>query len=140
MFTSMSTKDMSEEDLADLFKKTQDLESQNKDLESQIDLVLNAKNNLEKILSNERKITEDLREQLKAEQNKPQAEPAQEEETQEDSEQDKLEQKYQSEIAYLISLIQISKQKSLDLENEVKQIKADHPGELTKKDEEIQAS
>lgn len=57
----MNAKDLNEEELAELFNKAQDLENQNRDLEQQIDLVLTAKNNLEKILLNERKATSDLK-------------------------------------------------------------------------------
>ena len=78
-FQSMNTKDLSEEELAELFTKAGELESQNKDLEAQIDLVLQAKNNLERILFNEKKNIQDLKKQLEEEKNKPKTDPEAEE-------------------------------------------------------------
>lgn len=49
---------MSEEQLVELFEKAKALEDQNTDLEHQVDLVINAKNSLEKILSDERRQAE----------------------------------------------------------------------------------
>jgi hypothetical protein len=52
---------LSEEQLMEIFEKARALEDQNADLEKQIDLVISAKNNLEKILGEERKATAALK-------------------------------------------------------------------------------
>lgn len=48
-------KNMTDEQLQEIFEKAKMLEDQNSDLEHQIDLVISAKNSLEKILNEERK-------------------------------------------------------------------------------------
>ena len=59
--SSMDLANLTQDQIKELFEKTTKLADQNADLEQQIDLVLNAKNNLEKILKEERKATEELK-------------------------------------------------------------------------------
>lgn len=115
-FQTMKTNDVSEEELAELFQKAGELENQNKDLEAQIDLVLQAKNHLEKILFNEKKNVEELRQQLHEEQNKPKSDPQVEENHKQEV------NKYQSEVNYLIDLIKVQKEKNADLESQVQKL------------------
>jgi len=49
-----------EEQIADFIEKSRQLEEQKRDIETQFDMVINAKQNLEKLLNNERKVTNDL--------------------------------------------------------------------------------
>lgn len=112
-YQTMSTSNMNEEDVAELFKKTQELENQNKDLEQQIDLVLNAKNNLEKILVNERKNTIILKKAI--EESKKVKIPVLE---------NKKESAFNSEIVYLVSLLNTERTKATDLESEVNDLRS----------------
>jgi hypothetical protein len=54
----------SEAQVQEMISKAAQLEDQNKDLESQVELVLSAKKNLEKLLKDEKKITQDLKKQM----------------------------------------------------------------------------
>jgi len=109
----------------EIFEKAKKLEDQNVDLEKQIDLVLSAKNNLEKILNEERKATLLLKKQIEESQNQEQEATSNDESERLQKELEALrleEKKFEEEMAHMQKMLNEEKGRASEYEAQIRSL------------------